>query len=750
MTETTPTDGDLVRHAALLSGADMSHTRPDNDVRALTLSDGPNGLAMNLPDWSGKVPATCFPAPVALAATWDVELVSRVAAAIGREARAAGADVLLGPSINIKRSPLGGRGFEYYSEDPFLTGRIGAGFVTGVQSAGVGACVKHFAVNSQETDRMRVSAEVSERALREIYLAAFEHIVSTACPAMVMASYNRVNGTYVTQDHRLLTEVLRDEWGFDGAIVSDWGAVDDRVEALRAGLDLEMPGPADASRRQILAAVTRGDLDASVVVDSAERLRRLARTWGAPAGAPADLEEHHELAVTASAASIVLLKNDDLLPLRTTGGQVAVIGELARTPHIQGGGSASASATQTDTPLAALRAALDRPVEFSVGYSSDPTEREALANEAVRIAQESDVAVVFLGPGEGSESEGYDRASLELPPEQCTLLARVVAVNARTVVVLDNGGIVLTSPWSADVGALVEAWLPGQGGGTAIAQVLTGVVNPSGRLTETIPLRLADTPAFPSFPGDGGRVFHGEGVFVGYRGYDHAERDVAFPFGHGLSYTRFAYEDIEVVGDGAPSGDVVVEFTVRNVGAVAGAEVWQVYLKPERGVAQRPVRTLAGFGKVELDAGGSTRVRTTVVPREFARWDDLRDGWVVDAGTYTIEVGASSRDIRLQSDVSRVASGPATRLTPRSTLREWLTDPDAGPALLRLAAAVDPAGSTAGFLSNPVILTMIGDLPIERLFDDPSTALGPELLARVFEEVRPSGRIEAVRGLENH
>lgn len=740
MTESTPTEAELVRHAALLSGADMSHTRPDDDARALTLSDGPNGLAMNLPDWSGKVPATCFPAPVALAATWDVDLVARVAAAIGREARAAGADVLLGPSINIKRSPLGGRGFEYYSEDPFLSGRIGAGFVTGVQSAGVGACVKHFAVNSQETDRMRVSAEVGERALREIYLSAFEHVVASASPAMVMASYNRVNGTYVTQDRRLLTEILRDEWGFEGAIVSDWGAVDDRVEALRAGLDLAMPGPADASRRQILAAVAGGDLEASVVVDSAERLRRLARTWGAPAGRPADLEEHHELAVTASAASIVLLKNDDLLPLRTTGGPVAVIGELARTPHIQGGGSASASATRLDTPLAALRAALDRSVEFSAGYSCEPTEREALADEAVRIAGESDVAVVFLGPGEGSESEGYDRASLELPLDQLTLLARVLAVNPRTAVVLDNGGIVLTSPWSADVGALVEAWLPGQGGGTAIAQVLTGVVNPSGRLTETIPLRLADTPAFPSFPGDGGRVFHGEGVFVGYRGYDHAERDVAFPFGHGLSYTRFAYDDVEVVDDGERSGDVVVEFTVRNVGAVAGAEVWQVYLKPERREGgDRPVRTLAGFGKVELDAGSAARVRATVLPREFARWDDRRDGWVVDAGTYTIEVGASSRDIRLQAEVSRVASGPATTLNARSTLREWLTDPAVGPALLRSAAAFDPGGSTRGFLSNPVILTMIGDLPIERLFDDPSTALGPELLATAVEEARRQG-----------
>ncbi|WP_051274640.1 glycoside hydrolase family 3 C-terminal domain-containing protein [Cellulomonas sp. URHD0024] len=740
MTGLTSPDGELMRHAALLSGADMSHTRTDESgVPALTLSDGPNGLAMNLPDWSGKVPATCFPAPVALAASWDVDLVHRVAAAIGREARVAGADILLGPSINIKRSPLGGRGFEYYSEDPFLAGRIGAGFVAGVQSAGVGACVKHFAVNSQETDRMRVSAELSERALREIYLAAFEHVVTSARPAMVMASYNRVNGTYVTQDRRLLTEILRDEWGFGGAVVSDWGAVDDRLEALRAGLDLEMPGPADASRRRIVAAVENGDLDASVVVDSADRLRRLAVKWGGGAAATANLEEHHLLAVAAAAASIVLLKNDGVLPLSTTGGRVAVIGELARTPQIQGGGSANASATRIDSPLAALRATLDRTVDFAPGYSSDPDQVQALADEAVRIARDAEVTIVFLGPDEGSESEGYDRDTLELPAEQVGLLTRIAATGTRTVAVLDNGGIVLTSPWSRDVGALVEAWLPGQGGGTAIAQVLTGAVNPSGRLTETIPLRLADTPAFASFPGHGGRVFHGEGIFVGYRGYDHAGREVAFPFGHGLSYTSFAYEDIAVVADDKGLGDVLVELTVRNVGNLAGADVWQVYLRPDGGDDDRPVRTLAAFGKVELEPGATARVRTTIGARSFARWDERRDGWVVDPGTYAIEVGASSRDIRVEVRIDRTSTGPALVLTRRSTLREWLTDLSFGPALIDAAQDADPSGGTSGFLCNPVILTMIGDLPIERLFDDPSTALSPELLAQAVREAQRQG-----------
>ena len=723
----------LARHAALLGGADMSHTRAEDGVPALTMSDGPNGLAMNLPDWSGKVPATCFPAPAALAATWDVDLVAEVAAAIGREARAAGADVLLGPSINIKRSPLGGRGFEYYSEDPFLTGRIGAAFVAGVQSAGVGACVKHFAVNSQETDRMRVSAEVSERALREIYLAAFEHVVTHAAPAMIMASYNRVNGTYVTQDRRLLTDILRGEWGFDGAVVSDWGAVDDRVAALRAGLDLEMPGPGEGSLRRILAAVEDDELDASVVVEAADRLRRVATTWGARPASTPDHEEHHRLAVHAAAASVVLLSNDGVLPLAPTGGQIAVIGQLARTPHIQGGGSASAAPTRVDTPLDGLRAVLERPVGFAAGYSTDPALQESLVDEAVRVARGSDVAVVFLGPGEGSESEGYDRASLELPAAQLDLLARIREVNERTVVVLVNGGIVLTAPWSDGVAALVEGWLPGQGGGAAIAQVLTGAVNPSGRLAETIPLRLSDTPAFASFPGHGGRVFHGEGIFVGYRGYDRAEREVAFPFGHGLSYTQFAYEDVLVIDDGAQSGDPVIEFTVRNVGAVAGAEVWQVYVRPEPLTEDRPVRTLAAFGKVHLEPGASARIRSTVASRDFARWDERRDGWVVDDGTYALDIGASSRDIRTETTVRRVASGPRTVLDGRSTLREWLTDPSVGTSLVHVAQDADPSGATAGFLANPTILTMIGDLPIERLFDDPSTALGPDLLSRALQ-----------------
>ncbi|WP_456789738.1 glycoside hydrolase family 3 C-terminal domain-containing protein [Cellulomonas sp. P5_C5] len=732
---TNAVGGDLARHAVLLSGADMSRTRAaEGGVPALTLSDGPNGLAMNLPDWSGKVPATCFPAPAALAATWDVHLVGEVAAAIGREARAAGADVLLGPSINIKRSPLGGRGFEYYSEDPFLTGRIGAAFVAGVQSTGVGACVKHFAVNSQETDRMRVSAELSERALREIYLAAFEHVVTQAVPAMIMASYNRVNGTYVTQDPRLLTDILRGEWGFDGAVVSDWGAVDDRIEALRAGLDLEMPGPGEGSLRRILAAVERDELDASVVIEAADRLRRVATAWGARPAAALDHEEHHRLAVAASAASVVLLRNDGVLPLSPTGGQVAVIGQLALDPHIQGGGSASASPTRIDTPLEGLRALLERPVVFAPGYGADADGGGSLVDEAVRTAGESEAVVVFLGPGEGAESEGYDRTSLELPAEQLDLLARIIEVNRRTVVVLVNGGIVLTAPWSDGVAALVEGWLPGQGGGTALAQVLTGLVNPSGRLAETIPLRLADTPAFPSFPGHGGRVFHGEGIFVGYRGYDRAEREVAFPFGHGLSYTEFAYEDVVVVDDGAQTGDATVELTVRNVGPVPGAEVWQVYLRPQDCDDDRPVRTLAAFGKVQIAPGASARVTASITARAFARWDDRRDGWVVDAGTYAIDVGASSRDIRAATTVSRAASGPRTILGEHSTLREWVTDPSVGPSFVRVAHDADPSGATTGFLGNPTILTMLGDLPIERLFDDPSTALGPDLLRSALQQ----------------
>ncbi|MBD8059199.1 glycoside hydrolase family 3 C-terminal domain-containing protein [Cellulomonas sp. JH27-2] len=709
----------------LVTGADLSRTREVEGVPSLTMSDGPNGLAMNLPDFSGKVPATCFPSPGALAATWDIDLAEKVGSAIAAEARAAGADVLLAPSVNIRRSPLGGRGFEYYSEDPALSGAVGASFVRGVQSAGVAACVKHYAVNSQETDRMRVSAELDDATLREMYLTAFERIVRDAAPAFVMASYNRVNGTYVSQHRELLTSILRDDWGFDGAVVSDWGAVDDPVAAVLAGLDLEMPGPALGSR----AALTEACIDPAVrsaVLQAGERIAAAARRWAGVEPADVDADAHHHLARSVAASSITMLTNDGVLPL-ADGTTIALIGALAVEPHRQGGGSAGVHARTHDDLVAELTARTTSTVEFAAGYAFDGDDAQHLRDEAVELAARSQVAVVVVGPGEGADTEGRDRETLTLPAAQLTLLETVFATGTPTVVVLNAGAVVLTEPWSHHACAVLAWWLPGEAGAQALADVLTGAVEPAGRLTETIPLRLEDTPTAASFP-QPGHAYHAEGLLVGYRWYDHDERPVAFPFGHGLGYTTFMYGEVALL-EQSPD-EVVVEFSVRNVGARTGSEVWQVYVGPSDPQRHRfrAVRALAAFGKVVLGPGEERVVQAVVPARAFERWDVTRSGWVCDGGAYEIQVGASSRDLRGHVVVQRDARLPEVVLDESSTLREWLTHDRLGPRLLDEAAAADLSGGTTAFLTNPIITLMIGDLPIRRLFGDPSQALSRELL----------------------
>lgn len=727
--------------ATLLTGADMSSTRTLADAPRLVLSDGPSGLAMNLPDLSGKIPATAFPAPVALAATWDTALVHEVARAIGTEARSAGADVLLGPSINIKRSPLGGRNFEYYSEDPQLTGHLAAAFVRGVQSAGVGACLKHFAVNSQETDRMRVSAEVDDTTLREIYLPAFERAVKDAAPAMVMASYNRINGVYAAQHRWLLTQVLRDEWGFEGAVVSDWGAVDDPVASVAAGLDLQMPGPADSAREDILGAVADGRLHRSDVIDAAERLRAVARRWS---GGPTTVTEqafdparHGDLARRAAAESFVLLRNAEAaLPLPTDGSRILVVGELADSPTIQGGGSAHVEAGAADSPLAALRHARRGTTEFERGYVLDGPASEELADAAVQRAAGATAVVVVVGTGRETDSEGYDRTTLDLPADQVRLVQRLAEVNPRTVVVINTGGVVTMERWRHKVAAILHVWLPGGAGGSAVADVLLGAVSPSGKLPETFPLALRDTPTWTSFPGRHGRALHGEGVFVGYRWYDHADIAVAYPFGHGLSYTTFDYRDLTAVITGAHT--VECSFVLTNAGPRAGAEVWQAYVRPPRTVRDAPPRSLAAFGKVSLLASERSTVRFTLDRRAFATWDESVDDWKVEDGRFTIEVGASSRDVRASVGID--LAGTARVAAPRrgSTLREWVTHPDVGPLLLAAVQERDETGGTTGFLTDPTVLTMIGDMPIERLHGDPGNVLDQELLDEVLERAAVS------------
>ncbi|MFC6879118.1 glycoside hydrolase family 3 C-terminal domain-containing protein [Actinomadura yumaensis] len=720
----------LEERASLTSGAGTWTTAAvPGTVRSLTFADGPHGLrrpvegqgdALGLND---SVPATCFPPAVALGSSWDPALARRVGAALAREASALGADVVLGPGINIKRSPLGGRNFEYLSEDPHLTGVMGAAVVRGIQSLGIGASVKHFAVNNQETDRMRVSADVDERTLREIYLRAFEHVVREARPYTVMCSYNRLNGVYVSEDRGLLTDVLRGEWGFDGLVVSDWGAVNDRAAALAAGLDLEMPPT--GTDAEIVDAVRGGRLDEAAVTRAADRLLGLARrVERAERHDGWDVRAHHDLAREAAAASAVLLKNDGgVLPLDPGAAQrVAVIGELARTPRYQGGGSSHVVPTRLDTAWDALRGAVGEAtaLTFAPGYrlggapaaedgGAAPAGAELLA-EAVEAARGADVALVFLGLPDHAESEGFDRTTLDLPRDQIDLVRAVARVCPKVVAVLANGGVVTVSEWRDSAAAILEGWLLGQAGGSAVADLLLGARSPSGRLAETIPHRLADVPSYLHFPGADGHVPYGEGVYVGYRHHDTLGTDVAYPFGHGLTYTRFEYSDLSVRETGHDAWRV--EATVANAGDRAGQEVVQLYVAFDEEHPTRPRHELRGFAKVALEPGASTRVSFTLDGRGLARWSVSRHGWRVAAGPFAVEVGASSRDVRLRAELTARGDGAAEPLGRMSTLGEWLDHPVGGPLLRRrLREAPRRDGLTR---ADPALAAMARGIPLAK------------------------------------
>lgn len=625
-----------------------------------------------------SVPATCFPPAVGLGSSWDVDLIRRVGAALGAEASIEGVAVLLGPAINIKRSPLCGRNFEYISEDPVVAGTLGAAMVEGIQSRGVGACVKHFAANNQETDRMRVSADVDPRALHEIYLRAFEQVVRRAEPWTVMCSYNRINGVPASQDHWLLTDLLRGQWGFDGVVVSDWGAVSGRVASLSAGLDLEMPGTAGRTDAQVLAALASGALDAETLDSAAARIVTLLRRSAVGAGevsGPLDVDAHHRLAREAAARSIVLLRNEvlrsgttgdegALLPLRPDA-RIAVIGAFAEQPRYQGAGSSRINPTRLDTALAEIRALASGEVSYSPGFRLTPESvgpAEELRRDAAEAASQAEVAVVFLGLGDDAESEGFDRTGIDLSADQLALLDDVLAANPSTVVVLSNGAVVAL-PFADRVPAILEAWLGGQAGG-GVADVLFGRVNPSGRLTETIPKRLADSPAYLDFPGEHGHVRYGEGIFVGYRWYDARELEVAFPFGHGLSYTTFSYGQASAALD--EDGNITVRLPVTNTGAVAGREVVQAYVSLPGSAVQRPPRELKGFVVVEAEPGQTVEAEMLIRREDLAYWDLRIDRWRVEAGTYRIDVAASSRDIRSSVEV---VCPTATRPSPSTGIR---------------------------------------------------------------------------------
>ena len=648
-----------------------------------TITDGPHGLrkAQNTEsmDVEENVPATCFPPAAGMACSWNPELVERVGEAMGEECIQEQVAVILGPGVNIKRNPLGGRCFEYWSEDPYLAGHTAVGIVKGVQSKGVGTSLKHFAANNQETDRLRISATISPRALREIYLPAFEYIVKTAQPWTVMCSYNKINGVFSSQNRWLLTDVLRGEWGFKGIVMSDWGAVSDRVAALNAGLNLEMP-PSNTDN-QIVAAAKDGRIPAAQLDEMAQGMIDLV-TKARPAmsrdGYRYDVDAHNEVARQAAVESMVLLKNEDATLPVAKGAKIAVIGEFARTPRYQGAGSSLINPTKLTSFLDALE---ERGVaaDFAPGFTLDDAAQDpALTEQAVTAAQQADVVLLFLGLPAAYESEGFDRTTLDIPAKQVEVLDAVAAANPNVAVVLSNGSVV-SMPWQGRAKAILETWLLGQAGGAALADVIFGDETPSGKLAQTIIDDVNDDPSAMNWPGEEGRVDYGEGVFVGYRYHDTFRKQVTYPFGYGLSYATFDVHDATVAKTGPRTAEVTV--TVTNTSDVAGTETVQVYVAPPKAKVARPVHELKGFAKVALEPGESKNVTIALDDRAFAYWSERFDDWHVEGGTYTVEVGVSSRDIISRLDVEIDDDGKIMNLDEWSTFGEWLDDPIGAPIL---------------------------------------------------------------------
>ncbi len=671
----------LEEKASLFSGADWAKTESLDrlDIPEIILSDGPHGVSSSLPRSEEDGITTCFPTASMMASTWNRKLIQKVGRALGKECQNLGIHILLAPGINIKRSPLCGRNFEYYSEDPFLAGEMGTAFVKGVQSQGVGTSLKHFTCNNQETDRMTISAEVDERPLREIYLPAFERVVRRAEPWTVMCTYNKVNGTYCSENPRLLSDILRDEWRFDGFVVSDWGAVNDRVKGLKAGLDLEMPGPSPDNENDIIEAVESGELDEEVLDEALAKILKIVFMAKELENREiaVDAEGHHSLARKVASEGIVLLMNEnDILPLdREELDSVSVIGRTAEKPIFQGGGSSEVNASRVDVPLEEIESWTDDiEVKFAEGYSTENGADEKPIEEASEIAESTDVAILFLSVSREIESEGFDRPHMKLPENQIKLVEKVSEVQSDIVVVLNNGSAVDISSWVDDVSALLEAWLPGQAGAGAIVDVLFGEVNPSGRLQETFPQKLSDNPSYLNFPGERGEVRYSEGLFIGYRYYDEKGIEPQFPFGFGLSYTEFEYREIELDKEIMKDREELkVSVKVKNIGDVGGKEVVQLYVRARDPKLTRPDKELRGFKKVGLPPGGSETVTFTLGNRDFAYYDPEEGDRVVDTGDYEILIGSSSRDIHLEETVRLESTREREiSLDENDSLNRWL------------------------------------------------------------------------------
>ena len=740
----------LEEKAGLCSGLDFWHTKPVErlGVPATMVSDGPHGLRKQdqKADHLGvndSIKAVCMPAACATAASFDRELIHKMGQAIGDSCQHEELSVVLGPAVNIKRSPLCGRNFEYFSEDPYLAGEMSASYINGVQSRNVGTSIKHFAANSQEHRRMSSSSNADERTLREIYFPAFETSVKKAQPWTVMCSYNRINGVYASENPWLLTEVLRNEWGFEGYVMSDWGAVSDRVAGVAAGLDLEMPSSGGINDRKIVEAVRSGKLDEKTVDLACERILNIVYRYveNAKPETPWDQEADHLLSAKIASECMVLLKNNGLLPLSKED-DVAFIGEFAAKPRFQGGGSSHINCFKTTS---ALEAAEGLKVTYAQGYSAalDTATDEQIA-EAVEAARKAKVAVVFAGLPDSYESEGYDRTHMRMPECQNRLIEAVAAANPNTVVVLHNGSPV-EMPWIDKVGAVLEAYLGGQAVGIATVQVLFGDVNPSGHLAETFPKRLQDNPSYLFYGGEGNEADYREGVFVGYRYYDKKEMDVLFPFGHGLSYTTFQYSNLRLSADAITDKDTLtVTVTVTNTGDRAGKTVVQLYVGDKESTVLRPIRELKGFEKVALEPGESKDVSFTLDKRSFAYWNQQIHDWHVETGEFTIEVGQSSRSIDLTGTVTVTSTVALPKhYTMDSILLDIMADPRAAQTLKSVLDAIsqtltpikdEESEAAQSAITEEMNMAMMQYMPLRGALSF-GGSIDPEVLEKLVEEL---------------
>ena len=746
----------LEEKAALCTGATAWTTTPIErlGVPELFMADGPHGVrrVVDLSELNQQsLPATCFPTASCLASTWNADLIYQMGEALGEECIAQEVDVLLGPGVNMKRSPLCGRNFEYFSEDPFLAGELAVSLINGVQSKGIGTSLKHFAANNQEFQRLSISAEIDERTLREIYLTAFEKAVKQANPWTVMCAYNKLNGEYCSEHHALLSDILKDEWEFEGFVVSDWGAVHDRVASLKGGLDLEMPGPQDRRVQAVIEAVQTGELDESLLDEAVRRiLKIIAKAQETPKGAPFDIDAHHELAHQIANEGMVLLKNNGLLPLKEPQ-HIAVIGRAAQNAHFQGEGSSHVNPTRVNVPFVALQdGAGDAELSYAAGYPINDEFRQDLIDQAVKIAKTADVAVLYIALPTYIEVEGYDRESLDLTPQQITLIKAVSAVQPNTVVILNNGAPVVMQDWIDDVAAVLEGWMMGQAGGVAISDVLFGKVNPSGKLAETFPLKLADTPAYLNWPGGAGKVIYGEGLYIGYRYYDAKQMPVLFPFGYGLSYTTFEYSNVKVSSKTFKDIDgLMISLDITNSGDLPGAEIVQVYVHDHESELARPEKELKGFVKVVLQPGETKTVSIPLDFRSFAYYHPKHRQWITESGDFDLLIGASSVDIRHTETVTLESTVLLKSLLDKeSTVGEWLDDPKGRVVLYPLmtklleeSQSLFGSGDEDEETTNRNILMMISGMPLlsvlilqQELLDGSADQIVDELLRQVHSE----------------